>query len=421
MPPTVSRPGGRTASAVAALAASAVLISGCASTASTAPAPSAAAPSGRGSVAVTGPAVFDASRVHSIALDLDPDDLAAVVQTYRATGDKEWVHAAVTIDGRTFADVGLRLKGNATLRDVDVDSDPAQVGWLIDLDHFVDGQVLDGYTRFAVRSDTNETALNEAVALDLLERAGLAGEHAVSTRFSVNGGSEVLRLVVQDLDDTWDEETFEGDGVLYKAEAGGDYSYRGEDPASYVDVFDQETDEDDEQMGPLIEFLRFLAEADDAEFAAELADHLDVASFATYLAFEQLVANRDDIEGGGNNSYLRYDEATGRFTVVAWDHNSAFGGGLGPGGRPGAGGPAGGRGAESSRTNVLVQRFSADAGFQALVDQAYIDLRASLYGSGAAQQVLDTWVDVLSGQAADVVDAGTIRSEAADVASYFPG
>jgi spore coat protein CotH len=153
-----------------------------------------------------------------------------------------------------------------------------------------------------VRSSSTETALNEAVALDLLEQTGLASEHAVTTRFSVNGGEETLRLVVQNLDGTWDEENFDTDGILYKAEAGGDYSYRGEAPDAYTDVFDQETDADEEDLAPLIEFLEFINDSDDQTFSAELGDHLDVEAFATYLAFEDLIANFDDIDGPGNNS-----------------------------------------------------------------------------------------------------------------------
>lgn len=49
--------------------------------------------------------------------------------------------------------------------------------------------------------------------------------------------------------------------------------------------------------------------------------------------------------GRENNSYLFWDSATNKFTVVAWDHNLAFGG-VG-GGMPGMGGdgamPEGGR------------------------------------------------------------------------------
>ena len=59
---------------------------------------------------------------------------------------------------------------------------------------------------------------------------------------------------------------------------------------------------------------------------------------------QDLIDNFDDINGPGNNSYLYYDSETGVFTVVAWDHNLAFGirnnDGFGPGGGP-AGGPGG--------------------------------------------------------------------------------
>lgn len=45
----------------------------------------------------------------------------------------------------------------------------------------------------------------------------------------------------------------------------------------------------------------------------------------THLAMEDLTVNADDIDGRGNNSYLRYDSVTGLMTVVAWDANLAFG------------------------------------------------------------------------------------------------
>ncbi|MEZ5270152.1 MAG: hypothetical protein R2789_16830 [Microthrixaceae bacterium] len=48
-----------------------------------------------------------------------------------------------------------------------------------------------------------------------------------------------LRLVIEHPDDVWMAENFDAGGALYKAESTGDYSYRGDDPESYVDVFDQ--------------------------------------------------------------------------------------------------------------------------------------------------------------------------------------
>ncbi|QYJ03348.1 CotH kinase family protein [Nocardioides panacisoli] len=283
--------------------------------------------------------VWDASSVHEVALTVDEDEFAAMVATYADSGEKEWVSADVTIDGQTFSNVGIRLKGNSSLRGVDADADPADLPWLIDLDKYVDGQSLDGWERFVVRSNNSETALNEAVALDLLEEAGLTTQESVATSFTVNGSDARLRLVMQDLDDRWTEATFDGEGTLYKSEAGGDWSYRGDEATAYEDVFDIEGGTED--YAPLTQFLQWLEESSDEEFADGLADRLDVEAFATYLAFEDLVGNFDDIDGPGNNSFLRWDADTGLMTVVAWDHNLAFGGFGGMGGERGPGGPGG--------------------------------------------------------------------------------
>ncbi|SDD08395.1 Spore coat protein CotH [Sanguibacter gelidistatuariae] len=404
--------------------------------------------------------VWDSSTVHTISVEVDEDEYAAMLETFVSSDEKDWITATVTIDGQKFSNVGLRLKGNSSLRSVSTtDSEPQDLPWLIRLDKFTDGQDLDGSTDFVVRSSSTQTSLNEAVALELLDRASLATQEAIATRFSVNGSAETLRLTIENPDDAWDAAEFGTDGILYKAEADGDYSYRGDDPESYVDVFDQETGEDN--LEPLIEFLQFISESDDATFAAELSDHLDVDAFATYLAMQDLVDNFDDIDGPGNNSYLRYDTKTGAFTVVNWDLNLAFGQmptgmgggagggmGMGEGGPGGAGGErpelpdgvelpggnlpegmepptgerpggAGGPGGAMGRSNILATRFLADADFKALYNQAVTDLTASLYTSGDADKIVSTWANVLTDQASDLVDAATIESEAASLRAAF--
>lgn len=45
-------------------------------------------------------------------------------------------------------------------------------------------------------------------------------------------------------------------------------------------MFDQEAGKDDTDLTPLIDFLQFVNDSDDATFEAELADHLDVDAFA---------------------------------------------------------------------------------------------------------------------------------------------
>jgi spore coat protein CotH len=386
--------------------------------------------------------LWDSSVVHDIALTFDQADYDALIAAYLDDGEKQWITATVTIDGTTIENVGLRLKGNRTLSGLTDGTatstdrgatplsaeNPETLPWLIRLDKFVDGQTYDGETDLVVRASEYETAINEAVALDLLDTAGLAAEEAVPSRFTMNGGSTDLRLVVQNPNDEWVAQEFGTNGLLYKAESGGDYSYRGDDPDAYADVFDQEAGEDD--LTPLIGFLEFVNESDDATFEAELGQWLDVKSFATYLAFQDLVQNADDISGRGNNSYLYYDPSTKLMTVVSWDLNSSFGGGIGAGAGAGAGGGAGGArpgagggrpGGGAAASNVLAERFQQTASFQALYEDALAGLRASLYDSGAAQADIDRWQALLTEQASDLVDAATIEQEAEAVVGFTQG
>lgn len=384
---------------------------------------------------VASPALWDTSTVHEVSLDVDEAELESAIQEYLDTGEKVWIEASVTIDGVTYERVGLKLKGNSTLRDVSTDADPATLPWIIRLDKFVDGQTLDGETDIVIRGNVSASSLNEAVALSLLDEAGLAAENAAATRFTVNGGSAQLRLAVQKPSDGWLEQEFgTTSGGLYKAETGGDYSYRGDDPDSYTDIFDQEAGESD--LTPLIDFLQFINESDDETFAAELSEHLDIESFATYLAFQELVDNYDDIDGPGNNSYLSYDAATGLMSVVTWDlnltfgvRNAGFGGGGDAGGadadrpvaqgaRGGGGGGAGG-GAGSSGSNILSERFLENDTFAARVEQAKADLETTLVDSGKATAVLDVWTALLQSEASDLVSSDTITEEADAIRTYL--
>ncbi|NLO27267.1 MAG: hypothetical protein GX113_03670 [Actinobacteria bacterium] len=454
--------------------------------------------------------LFDDSVVHQISVSFSQDDYDAMIETYKNSDTKDWIEATVTIDGATYQDVGIRLKGNSSLSGLrngrgggpsgDISADePEGLPWLVRLDKFVDGQNHDGVKELVVRSNTSETALNEAVATELLALAGLASQKAIAVSFSVNESEAVLRLVIEHPDDVWMAANFSIQGALYKAESTGDYSYRGADPESYDEVFDQEAGKKNADLTPLIDFLDFLNNSDDVTFYSTLVERLDVESFATYLAMQELIANSDDIDGPGNNSYLYYDPESGRFTVVAWDHNLAFGAmsEMGPGAMaPGAGGnipdwggsppdaggdlsdtgeifpeagarnrddtdrggrnrggrdtgsappgdmvpgdmPPGGmtpedmppgdartdprNGGFGGKSNKLVERFHADSELQALYEERLATLKAQLFDSGVAADVLARWVSLLETQASDLVDAATVQSEAAKISSYFTG
>lgn len=363
------------------------------------------------------PAMFDDTLLHEVALSFDPAEYRTMIDEYVATGQKTWIHATATIDGVTYDGAGTRLKGNSSLRGLrgpeadHVVAHPEGLPWLISLDRHVDGQHHQGIHDLVIRSNRTATSLNEAVALQLLERAGLPSQRAVAVSFRVDDSDPRLRLAVEHPDDVWAARHFGEDGALYKARAGGDYTHRGPDPAAYRDVFDQKAGDDVADLQPLIEFLDVVNHADDADFAATIDDLLDVDAFATYLAVQDLVANEDDIDGGGNNSYLWFDAGRGMFTVVAWDHNLAFGLGAHP--RPDR------RRALQRGGTVLVDRFQDVDEYADLVARRRRDLARRLYSRGVADEILSRWTTLLAEGAGHLVDEATIRAEAADIAEYI--
>lgn len=470
---------------------------------------------------------FDSSLVHDIAATFDQADYDAMIAAYQESGDKQWIKASLTIDGQTFDDVGLRLKGNSSLMAlrgngpkggafddgaptltivtdgtpvvIEVNpSDQAQTAqgdtvvrgaggnisadepqglpWLVRLDKYLDDQHMNGLTEFVIRSNNSQTALNEAVALDLLARAGLASQAAAYVRLAANDSDPKLRLAIENPDDTWMDQHFPDTGTLFKSEADGSWAYQDDDLDAYMQSFDLEAggeDDDQENYAPLISFLDFLNNSDDAAFASDLPDRLDVDRFAVYLAMMDLIQNGDDIDGPGNNSYLFYDDTTGIFTVVPWDMNLAFGsmGGFGgrtfpggqgpnsaqlpdgvdiqdgqlvidgtpvtgqmrpptnaagtpvaggedsgpsftgPDGQPvGSGGP-GGPGGMRGMNNPLSSRWAAVDAFTTMQADARTRLAAELFQSGVAARILSGWVTVLETHATDLLDQSTIDGD----------
>ena len=396
-----------------------------------------------------------ADSLHSVEITVDQSAYQEMITAYTSNQTKNWIEATVTVDGVAHEKAGLKLKGNSSLQGISADTAPQQLPWLVRFDKFVDGANHEGMTRMVIRAGATTSALNEAVALDLLATTGLASEKAAHISLSVNGSDPVLRLTCQDLDESWVAQNFDVAGLLYKAESTGDYTYRGTDESAYKDVFDQETGE--ANLTPLIEFLQFINESSDADFQSGLAQRVDVDKMVTYLAFEDVIDNFDDITGPGNNSFLWWAEQANQMTVVAWDHNCAFGlkpgagvgqrwhgdGGQPPGGggqpsgdgsAPSNGQPPGGAGGQQppdarqqpgdgggrgTRANALVDRFNSLMDGETKVSAERDRLKQELYTSGVAQTILDARAKVLTDQASSLIEQSAVEADKQTIAVYF--
>ena len=141
-------------------------------------------------------------------------------------------------------------------------------------------------------------------------------------------------------------------------------------------------------------------------------------------------------------------------TVVAWDHNCAFGlkpgagvgqrwhgdGGQPPGGggqpsgdgsapsngqaptgQPpgGAGGQQPGGGGSQTKANALVDRFNSLMDGETKVSAERDRLKQELYTSGVAQTILDARAKVLTDQAGSLIEQSAVEADKQTIAAYF--
>lgn len=437
--------------------------------------------------------LFDTSTSHTVQLTFAQSDYERVLQEWYDEGEKDYLEADLVIDGTLVENVGVRLKGNSTLmslRDPDnpdsgrqfpggmqppegveaeaiagegqagageggqmrmfgpssielTETEPENLPWLISFDEFDEGRRYQGHSEIAVRpaSATSTFAANEALALSLVAETGQTSQENTYTTFTVNDRPTTTRLLVEHPDEAYAEAEFGSDTVLYKSLATGSFTDKGDDPTAYETDFEQINRIGSQDLQPVINLIQWVNSATDEEFAADLGEHLDIDSFARYLATQNLLLNFDDMAGPGRNYYLRYDIETEKFEVITWDLNYAFSGsadagaddelsmgGLGgPGGRPGeaaadptgaeqAGAPAqpeaggdqqGGRGPMMG--NKLKERFLATPAFKEAYEQAYQELYQQIYADGGALRVLDELAATVP--TSESLDAATITAD----------
>jgi len=430
--------------------------------------------------------LLDPTVVHEVVILMSEEDQQKMLATYQQTGEKDYFEVDVIIDGVRINSVGIRLKGNSSLRSAagggfgDRGFDrgniippegqqmpgrdrqrvqppggitlptpgaggdivppegiqpPGGLAWpntegqgnlvppqgalpqpsgqaapgaawpetasrgggnlpyLIKFDRFVSGQRYQGLAEIALRTSGASgdiSLLQEPVSNAILNEVGIPIARSVYGSVQMTGGEAKLYTIAEHMDQTYLNRILpDSDGVLYKVtQVGNDFSYLGEDPTLYANIFDQETAKKKADLAPLIDFIRFVNQSTDEEFAGQLAERLDIVAFADYLAVHNLLGNNDSLAGMGNNYYLYYDFDTEKFTILSWDMNESLGKlSMGSGSQidiywegvgvmfgRGFGDAPGGRG-----KHLLLQRFLANAEFRALYKERYRLLYEQIY------------------------------------------
>ncbi len=345
--------------------------------------------------------LFDLNVPHQIEMLISPGDYQILMNDYQRLGLKTWVPANITIDGTLIENVGIRLKGNSTLRELSRNSrgwgrsgrmsnatfdNPSTLPFAVSFDEYEEDVAYQGREELAIRpARTGGTNINEALALQLIADSGQISQDFTWVNFSVNGYPSVTRLVIENPDKRYAEALGLGSGVLYKSTSTNRFRYFDDIPLSYESDFDQINAKSTYDVTPIINLLKWLTDVDAETFENELAEWVDIDSFARYVATQDILQNFDDMSGPGHNFLLWYDLVDEKFTVISWDMNLALGAGNFIGGFGGFGYGGG---------NVLKERFMR-SNFRTEISQAREELLSFWVDNNYALRTMDQLADVI--------------------------
>jgi len=273
-------------------------------------------------------AVFEPDAVHEIRLTFKQADwfeqLTAIYAEFR--DNTPYIEGSLEWGPYKFDSVGVRFKGNSSYSGATTRKKPFR----IKLNEFVKGQKIDGMASFGLSNGWNDPSfVREKPYYELAATAGLAAPRSNFAALYVNDEYWGLYILGEIVNGDFLKNHFaKGDdgGNLYKAsDPGANLAYLGDDPASYQRFFSKESNEDANDWTDLIELARVFDQTPAAELPAKLESLIDVDSFLTALALDNLTVNLDSYVGMAQNYYLYRRPSDKKWVWIPWDPSLAFG------------------------------------------------------------------------------------------------
>lgn len=267
--------------------------------------------------------LFDDSRVH--AIDIQIEDWGAFIEDAEK---EEYVACTVEIDGEEFHNIGLRAKGNNSLR-LTEEYGLSRYSLKLEFDQFLDGGNYYGLDKFSLDASFQDNSyLKTYMAYDMMAFMGVPTPLCSYTWVTVNGEDWGLFLAIEEPEEAFTRRNFGNDyGKLYKPDyrslnAENDdvaLKYIDDNPESYPGIFENAkfkvSDADQERV---IEALKTLSTGENLETAVNVDEVL------RYFTVQVFVMNWDSYLGYTGHNYFLYEE-DGVLSILPWDYNLAFG------------------------------------------------------------------------------------------------
>ena len=233
--------------------------------------------------------------------------------------DEEYHMANLTINNINVEDIGIRTKGNSSLRSV-AGSDSDRYSFRIKIDKYIDDQTVEGMDEFVLNSQfADPSYLREYLTYKAMAELGGTTPYVNFCNLYINDELFGFYLCIEALDDSFVERLTDAEDTnLYKAD--------GERATLLSDMdlkqFENKYGEDEELQN--IQKLIDIINNEDVT-KEELENIIDVDSVLKAMAINSIMGNYDSYSGSmAHNYYLLYEN--GKFEYIGWDYNMSIGG-----------------------------------------------------------------------------------------------
>jgi spore coat protein CotH len=243
-----------------------------------------------------------------------------------------WGKGTFSADGKTFKDVGLRYKGNASYM---ASQRSLKRSLKVELDHFDENaSKFHGEKKINLNSGVMDPTKNrEALAFAAYRAAGVPAPRTAyaEVTLTVPGkyDNEYLGLftIIEQVDKTFLKDRFgNGKGLLMKPERLRAFDYLGENWDAYKARYQPKHDPLPAEAKKVIDFAKLLNQGNDEQFAKEIGSYLDIDEFLRFLAATAMLSNLDSFLTMGHNFYIYLNPVTEKFVFIPWDMDLSLAG-----------------------------------------------------------------------------------------------
>ena len=281
--------------------------------------------------------LYDPAVLRTLFLEFEDEDWETQLEQFKGT-DVD-VPAKLTVDGKTYENVGIHFRGQSSYAMVPTGY---KRSLNLSMDLADEDQRLYGYKTLNLLNCVGDPSMLSTVLYSHIARQHIAAPKANFVRVVINGESWGVYANAQQFDKIFLKENYGASkGTRWKASgnpgADAGLRYLGEDTSGYKSRFEMKSDDGEKEWKSLMELCRTLNETPLDTLQEELEPLLDIDPVLWFLAIDVTLVNSDGYWTRASD-YNLFRDAAGKFHIVPHDMNEAFHGAGGPGGPGGRGG-----------------------------------------------------------------------------------